>query len=392
MRMRPAIVALAAVFVVAATPAPASARVPKGFVGMMADGPIFGSHVNLAHQLDVMVASGVESLRVTFNWAGAQPFATFAGVPVAQRSSFQDVGGVPTQWSAIDNVVRLAAERGLTVLPVVIYAPAWDAVPPASAGSPPAATAPYADFMTALVDRYGPRGTFWTDNPQIPKDPIRMWQIWNEPNLIAYWSAQPSVEGYVKLLSAAHAAVKAADPGAKVVLAGLTNYSWEYLAQIYKVPGVRKLFDIAAVHPYTAMPQGVIEIIGLNRRVMNRNGDAHKPILVTETGWPSSLGKVPANQDYGFATTEAGQARDIAALLPLLAAARRRLDLLGFYLYTWIGHEYPGAYTFNYSGLFSFEFNRVLATPAYGAFRRGALALEGCRKKGTLATVCVEPR
>jgi hypothetical protein len=389
MRLRSSIVALAALLVAVLAPAPAVARVPQGFVGVMADGPIFAPQVNLARQLDTMVAGGVESVRATFVWSSAQPFATFADLPAPERSSFADVGGVPTRWSAIDRIVGLAAERGLPVLPVVVYAPDWDAVVPGDPASPPASPGPYAAFMTALVDRYGPHGAFWSANPAIPKLPIREWQVWNEPNIIPGWSIQPSVNAYVRLLRAAHAAIKAADPGAKVVLAGLPNFSWQYLAQIYKVPGARRLFDIVPIHPYTATPPGVIEILGFARRVMDRNGDARKPIVVTEMGWPSSLGKLPKRDLYGFETTEAGQARKLAAELPLLAAARRRLGLLGFYLYTWIGDEHPGAFTFYFSGLFAYRGGRVVTKPAYAAFRRGALALEGCRKKGRTANVCV---
>ena len=54
--------------VLAAAPA-ASARVPQGFVGMMADGVLFDHHISLTHQLDLMVASGVESLRTVFDWS-----------------------------------------------------------------------------------------------------------------------------------------------------------------------------------------------------------------------------------------------------------------------------------------------------------------------------------
>ena len=44
-------------------------------------------------------------------------------------------------------------------------------------------------YLAALVERYGPDGTFWTDHPELPKHPLREWQIWNEPHLPAYWDA-----------------------------------------------------------------------------------------------------------------------------------------------------------------------------------------------------------
>ena len=52
-----------------------------------------------------------------------------------------------------------------------------------------------------------------------------------------YWSEQPFARSYVRLLRAAHAALRAADPGATVVLAGLPNESWKALRQIYRPAG-----------------------------------------------------------------------------------------------------------------------------------------------------------
>jgi hypothetical protein len=94
---------------------------------MMADGPIFSPGVNLPRQLDRMVASGVESLRVAFSWSDAQPYASWADVPASLVGQFTSgVGGVPTDFSATDRIVGLAARRGLSVLPVAMYAPSWD--------------------------------------------------------------------------------------------------------------------------------------------------------------------------------------------------------------------------------------------------------------------------
>ena len=216
-----------------------------------------------------------------------------------------------------------------------------------------------------------------------------MWQIWNEPDIPSFWPTRPWEKDYVALLRAAHAAIKQADPGAKVVLAGLPNFSWLYLKSIYKVPGARAAFDVAAVHPYTADPAGVITIIKFFRNAMNAAGDSRKPILASEVGWPSSRGKAP----QGLGTTEKGQAANVAAILPLLAANRVKLGLIGFDFYSWVGDEHKGAPSFHYSGLFRYnhQTNHVIPKPAWGPFRRGALALEHCKVKGSVATVCAKP-
>jgi hypothetical protein len=361
---------------------------PGGIVGVMFDGPVLGGAVNLDRQLDLAVASGVESLRVSVDWSASQPYPSFARVPAGRRAQFTDVGGVPTRFGALDRIVGAAARRGLTVLPVVERTPSWDAQHPADPASAPRSPEPYAAFLTALVTRYRPGGTFWATHPSVTATPIRMWQIWNEPNFASYWSAQPFAASYVRLLRAAHAAIKAADPGAQVVLAGFADVSWQYVAQVYAVPGASRLFDVVAIHPYTAHPAGVIVILQRVRAVMDRFGDSHKPLLATEITWPSSEGKAPPQ--FGVSTTEAQQAARLNQLLPLLISDRSRLGLMGFYWYTWMGDERPRAtpYAFDYAGLLKYVGGTVAGKPALTVFRRWALDIERCRRKAATALTC----
>ncbi len=383
-------VALLATFALAQTSA--SARVPAKFVGVNIGGPLFYPDMDLNGQMNLMVSSGVESMRMLFVWAGMQPYKSFAAVPPSLRGVYQNAGGVPTNFTATDAVVRLAAIHRLTLLAQVEYAPAWDALHPGSKASPPRTPGPYAQFLRALVNRYGPRGSFWAANPGIPRVPIRMWQIWNEPNFKVYWSQQPWQRTYLKLIRAAHNAVKAADPGAKIVLAGLANYSWQYLTRIYKAFGrERRLFDIVAIHPFTHNPKGIITILRNVRRVMNRAGDRNKPIVADEFSWPSAKGQ--ATTTFETATTEAGQAQNVGQAVNLLSRYRRRLKLVGFYYYTWMGNETPPAARddqFNYAGLLRFlDGKGIFAKPALAAFSRAALAIEGCARKTGVATNCI---
>jgi hypothetical protein len=352
--------------------------------------------INLAAQLDLMVGSGVESLRMTFDWAAAQPYASWAQLQAARPAdagAFTNVAGVPTDFASLDNIVGLAAERGLTILPTILNAPGWDAVPAQGLSvGVPAQDGPYANFAAALVQRYGPSGTFWSANPTIPKVPIRMWQVWNEPNTTTFWNQQPFAPSYVALLRAAHDAIKAADPRAKVVLAGLPNYSWLALDSIYAIPGARHLFDVVDLHPYTKQPQGVITILRKVRQAMAAHGDAHKPMLAGEVSWPSALGQPSYNPwGYDFITTEAGQARNLSVVMPMLAHDRRALGLLGFYYYNWASAEPPGGFAFDFSGLFRYVSGTLVAKPAFAAFWRAALAIEACHHKAGVATRCLRP-
>jgi hypothetical protein len=120
---------------------------------------------------------------------------------------------------------------------------------------------------------------------------------------------------------------------------------------------------------------------------MSRFGDGHKPLLATEVSWPSAKGKTRSG--YDFVTTQAGQAANIAALLPLIGQQWASLRLAGFYYYTWMGEETPGTQPFNFAGLLGFDDGRVTVKPALAAFRAGALALEQCKRKGPFATSCI---
>ena len=216
--------ALACVGVLALARGPAAAAdrtVPQGFVGVTWGGPLDGTALDGNSETRLMVRSGVESARFPIYWNLAQPYASFADVPAGQAGRFVDVNGVPTDFSGADRTVALAAARRFNVLPVVLLSPSWAARDRTQLWSPPADPATYARFVGALVRRYGPSGSFWAAHPDLPRRPLRDWQIWNEPGQRFFWAPKPSAKGYVALLRASRKAIKKADPKARVVLAGL---------------------------------------------------------------------------------------------------------------------------------------------------------------------------
>ena len=195
----------------------------------------------------------------------------------------------------------------------------WAARDPAKAFSPPRDNAQYTRFLRTLIGRYGPNGFLWQANPGVRKVPVRDWQIWNEPNLSNYFSQQPFARPYARLLAASHKAVHAADRGARVVMAGLANYSWRELSKLYAA-GVKGDFDVAAVHPFSGRPSNSVKITRLNREVMDRHGDRAKPIWLTELTWSSAKGK-KTNVQHNWEVTEAQQGD---APAPGLRAVRPR--------------------------------------------------------------------
>jgi len=124
------------------------------------------------------------------------------------------------------------------------------------------------------------------------------------------------------------------------------------------------------------------------RHAMSRSGDGAKPLMATEISWPSAKGET--NAKFDFITTQAGQARNISTLLPLIGQQRLSLHLSAFYWYTWMGQEDPNTGPFNFSGLLGFHNGNVTVKPALQAFKTAALTLEGCKRKGAVATSCIK--
>ena len=361
------------------------ARVPYGFVGAVADGPLFEPGVDLAGEVDTMSASGVESVRVVVDWSSAQPYASWDRVPADQRSRFRDENGVPTDYAQVDAIVGAAAQRQIRVLPVVLIAPPWAARHPGVFASPPSDPAPYARFVGALVRRYGPDGAYWRDHPGSRRAPIRDWQVWNEPSLRDFWSDTPWARDYVALMRATRIELRRADPRARLIMAGLPNKSWTELARIYRAGGGR-YFDAVALHPFTRKVDGVFEILRRGRKVMARNGDRRMPLIVTELSWPSAHGKT--SRTYGIEVTERGQAERVRKALPLLAARRKSLRLEGVYWYTWLTEDRRDDYPFDYAGASRVRDGRIVRKPAFRALRETALKLEGCAAKPSGARSC----
>lgn len=348
------------VCMVLAAPAAASDReVPPGFLGMMADGPLAAPGFDLGGEFGVMSSTGVEAVRFSIYWNQAQP-----------------LGEDSTDFTATDRYVAAAASGRLRLLPVVLRAPAWARRHPRLANSPPSAAGvgAYGRFLCALIARYGPQGSFWAEHPELPRAPIRRWQVWNEPDGVRDWSDRPGIGGYVRLLRRAHDAIRAADPGAQVVLAGLVGRSWEHLTAVYRRGG-RRYFDAVAIHPFSREVPDVMRILRRGRSTMRRNGDDRKPMLVTELSWPSAKNKTSLT--YGFEVTERGQAERLRSAIRAIAGARRSLRIAGVYWSTWMSYDRDPVYPFDYAGVRRRTGEGAVNKPAFYAFRKIARRLEG---------------
>jgi hypothetical protein len=329
---------------------------PKPLLGVTS-GALLDQRAPLAAEVRTMQASGVTALRAPFYWWTAEP----------------EKGKRP-DFAATDPLVAAAASARIALLPIVVGTPAWAARHPKLRNSPPAGTRAYAAFLEALIGRYGPSGSFWTEHPDVPKQPIRDWQIWNEPDHLHYWSDQPYQRDYVQLARAARAAIKDADPGANVVMAGFADRSWDSIAAVYRAGG-KGIFDIVAIHPYTYEVRNVLRIVKLARKALRDAGDGERPLWLTEVTWSS--GKRPGHPPAPFETTPADQAARLAQALPLLLRERRKLGVERIFWENWISTDTDHGNPFNFSGLRVLRPDgSVTEKPAFAEFKKIALGLK----------------
>jgi hypothetical protein len=280
----------------------ANAAVPPGFFGVV---PQAAPTANDLTRMEGVVGT----LRIPIYWAECEP--------------------APGEYdfSALDALVGAAAEHGIRVQPFVLGTPSWLASKQARPPLDPRASAGWTEFLSVLVKRYGTGGEFWQGRAQ--RQPIKLWQIWNEPNFVIFWRPWPQPRAYARLLHISARAIRSADPRAQIALAGVAPVNsgvktWVFLRRLFRVAGVRRDFDVAAIHPYsTTLPELDYQLRKV-RGAMVGAGLGSRPLLVSEMG-------VASEGDYPsvFVRGLSGQADFLRTAYARLLELRRRWRIAG---------------------------------------------------------------
>jgi polysaccharide biosynthesis protein PslG len=327
--------AVALTFIAALTFATRAEALPAKFWGVVPQSTLS------TEQFQRLGQGGVESMRISFDWGSLQP----------------QEGG-PIEWAGPDATVERAALAGIDVLATITNAPSW-AVPSARVPGGGGSTAParlpvsgaaavgWKSLLGQAVERYGPNGAFWATHPGVPPRPIRVWQIWNEPNF-KYFVAKPNPAEYGKLVKLSYPVLKSVDRGAKVLLAGLfarpkgartksgkhKSLNWfasDFVARMYATNrGIKSRFNGVSLHPYSFYSHEIPDVIEELRSVLAENRELGKGLWMTELGWSSGE---PTRTNL-FAKGLAGQAKQLSSAFNLLRRNQAKWRVKGLYWFS----------------------------------------------------------
>jgi polysaccharide biosynthesis protein PslG len=273
--------------------------------------------------------------------------------------------GKYNEWwlNEYEKAIDMARAGGQRVIVMVDSAPAWASG--STSSNAPRDPAQFAAFMSFIAKRYAGK--------------VDAWEIWNEQNLQRFWSTGPDPKAYAALLRAAYPAVKAADPGAKVVYGGTASNDYAFLEGVYAAGG-KGYFDVLGTHPYTYCGSTSPEEIRMNgsrisrdsflgyrelRKTMEAQGDV-KPIWATEMGWTTASGTCnPGAGQWQGGVPEQVQAENLYKAYKLLEADPYVEVALWYNVRNnyWLKDEDQAEARY---GLMTTDFT---PKPAYGAFK-----------------------
>jgi len=237
--------------------------------------------------LQMIADAGFHWIRQEFPWED---------IEIHGKGDFEDRRHEPhrSAWEKYDNIVDLAKQYDLEIVPRLSNPPAWTRALTNTIGTyaPPDDLADWGDYVYAVVSRYRGR--------------IRYYQLWNEPNIYPEWGERPvDPEGYTQLLCEGYHRAKEADPDVVIISGALAPTvslhpgpgpalglnDFVFLQRMYDA-GAAKCFDILAVNDYmlwSGPTDHRMQPLNINfarpvytRDIMVANGDAAKPIWISE--------------------------------------------------------------------------------------------------------------
>ncbi len=253
--------------------------------------------VNPGEDQDLVAETGVRRLREDIEWDLVEP------------------SDDAWSWSQTDKLFEKAAEREMTILPLLVSSPCW-AVPRGTDENDcwstyPVADAEYAEYVAQVAARYGPGGDFWDAHPGLDDGLAPSYlEIWNESYLAQFTNDEVNPTRYAALYKAAVTAGRAANPATRYLIQSavgarvkpeIDRQGWVNWAEslVEAEPALGDYIDGLAVHPYPAgnapgyEPRAGTESAFLNTGIDYerwREVGVDRPVWITEVGYSSCDG------------------------------------------------------------------------------------------------------
>src|SRR5215218_4033176 len=196
-----------------------SARAAGPQIGVADDRILLEGGANADHVVAEWQAQGVDVVRIFALWSRIAPALHSQREPAGFDAANPHSPGY--EWGRLDEAVRRVRAAGLDVMLTVSGpGPVWTSRSP-TRRNPRYKPDPrrYAEFATAVARRYGAD--------------VDRYIVWNEPNLPSWLQPQASCVRrrctpvaphlYRGLVRAAYPAIKAADPGAELLIGAMSS-------------------------------------------------------------------------------------------------------------------------------------------------------------------------
>lgn len=228
----------------------------------------------VAEDFALMQALEITTWRGSFGWDDYEP----------------SPGKYDFAW--LHDFAELAGRVGIELRPYIGYTPAWAAKggsDEAAWNDPPADIEAWYNFVYTLVTslRWHPH--------------LLSFEIYNEQNVPLWWDG--TVAEYNQVLLQGAAAIRAADPGAEVLLGGLVFPDVAFLEEICATFGNAGSFDIVPLHAYpeTWTPEAVTveNYLDPQYRAFADTVETdcqREPIWINEAGYATTAGKTERDQ------------------------------------------------------------------------------------------------
>ena len=217
--------------------------------------PRLGVNIHLLNDnpaLDLAHAAGFGFVRMDMMWANVERGGRY-------------------RFFAYDRLLRALEARGMGVLWILDYGH------PDHGGSPPRTpedVAAFSRFAGAAAEHFKGRNV--------------RYEIWNEPNLSEFWKPFPNASEYATLLREAVAAIRKADPSAKISSGGLSRFDAAFLSKAVD-PSLAASLTALGVHPYRKTgPETIAPELEYLREWAARSLGQHIEIWDTEWGYSST--------------------------------------------------------------------------------------------------------